>query len=79
MAAVVSAMAIGAVFVAQKLESPEGAERAGYTAHSGTLESDRIMLTSFDAGRDAGVNSDVIFTASSAADSDRIFAFGKGS
>lgn len=80
MAAAVSAMAIGAVFVSQRLESPTHAVDAGYAVEAETLKnSDSIMLTSFDAPRGNGVKGDVIFTARTSVDDDRIFAFGKGS
>jgi hypothetical protein len=80
MAAAVSAMAIGAVFVTQRLESPSiQAEDAYASASDAAGGNDSIMLTSFDALRDGNVNADVIFTARTPADTDRIFAFGKGS
>jgi hypothetical protein len=80
MAAAISAMAIGAVFVTQRLESPSIQADNTYASTSDAAGgNDSIMLTSFDASRDGNVNADIIFTSRMPADNDRIFAFGKGS
>lgn len=80
MAAAVSAMAVGAVFVSQRLESPTPSFDQVHAIEASALgTADAIMLTSFDAPRGNGGHADVIFTARSVGDSDRIFAFGKGS
>ncbi len=78
-AAAVSAMAVGAVFVSQRLESPTHAD-TGYAMDVGSVAgSDAIALMSFDAPSGRTGNPDVIFTSRTHVDSDRIFAFGKGS
>lgn len=75
MAAAVSAMAVGAVFVGGRLESP-GTMEAGFTdVPTSGAHGDAILAASFGQQGDA----DTIFSARSAADSDRIFTFGKGS
>jgi len=79
MAAAVSAMAIGAVFVSQRLESPTHRVVSGYGVDTARVTGDdSIALMSFDA-REGHVNADVIFTSRRSLDSDRIFAAGKGS
>lgn len=75
MAAAVSAMAIGAVFVGSRMESP-GVVDSDFAAMSGQrVHEDAILAASFGPRDDA----DVIFSSRSDAESDRIFAFGKGS
>jgi hypothetical protein len=72
MAAAVGAMAVGAVFVSQRLQSPAEID-AGFAENSAT--EDGIMAGSFGSKSD----DDVIFSVRNPAEQDRIFAFGKGS
>ena len=74
MAAAVSAMAIGAVFVGSRMESPAFVD-SDFAGMSGQRGEDAILAASFGPRDDA----DVIFSSRSDAESDRIFAFGKGS
>lgn len=79
LAAAVSAMAIGAVFVGQRLQAPVDPFAEGMVDAS-TLQGDSIASVSFDAGRSAAVD-DRIFSFGSARDSggdDGIFGQGFG-
>lgn len=80
LAATVSAMAIGAVFVAQQLKRPTAVTEAEFAAEVAMPEADAILATSFDARR--GANGDRIFSSNDdSAGDDSIFGegFGKGS
>ncbi len=82
LAAAVSAMAIGAVFVSQQMRAPavDTGDDVIFAAIIEKAAGDGIMVTSFDAGRAAG-DDDRIFTTRAPGESDAIFdqSFGNGS
>ncbi len=75
LAAAVSAMAIGAVFVGQRMSAPDADAGLASAVDAAVADSDAILAVSFGRNGDA----DVIFSARTGEDDDRIFSFGRGS